>query len=48
VNESTHDQVRRALETAGIVFMNSAQGNGVMLMNLASRPPAQKSSLAGA
>jgi hypothetical protein len=48
VHESTHDQVRRALETAGIVFMNSAQGKGVMLMNVASPPPAQKSSLAGA
>ena len=48
VHESTHDQIRRALETAGIVFMNSAQGKGVMLMNVASTPPAQKSSLAGA
>jgi hypothetical protein len=48
VHESTHDQVRRALETAGIVFMNSAQGKGVMLMNVASPPPAQKSSPAGA
>jgi DNA-binding XRE family transcriptional regulator len=48
VHESTQDQVRRALETAGIVFMNSAHGKGVMLMNVASPPPAQKSSLAGA
>ncbi len=48
VHESTHDQVRRGLEAAGIVFMNSAQGKGVMLMTVASPPPAQKSSLAGA
>jgi hypothetical protein len=48
VHESTHDEARRALEAAGIVLMNSAQGKGVMLMNVASPPPAQKSSLAGA
>jgi transcriptional regulator with XRE-family HTH domain len=33
VHESTQDQVRRALEAAGILFVESAQGHGVMLLN---------------
>jgi transcriptional regulator with XRE-family HTH domain len=36
VHESTRDQVRRALETAGIVFIESDRGRGVMLANGAS------------
>ncbi len=33
VHESTRDQVRRALESAGIVFMTSARGEGVMVVD---------------
>ncbi len=43
VHENTHDQVRRALENAGIVFMESDRGRGVMLLNAASPVPVQKS-----
>ncbi len=32
VHESTRDQVRRALEEAGIVFLSSDQGEGVMIV----------------
>jgi transcriptional regulator with XRE-family HTH domain len=32
VFESTQDQVRRTLEAAGIVFLSSDQGEGVMLV----------------
>jgi transcriptional regulator with XRE-family HTH domain len=32
VFESTEDHVRRTLETAGIVFLSSDQGEGVMLV----------------
>ena len=32
VREDTRDQVRRALETAGIVFLSSERGEGVMLV----------------
>jgi ribosome-binding protein aMBF1 (putative translation factor) len=46
VHESTHDQVRRALEAAGILFMESDRGRGVMLLNAAAPPPVQKSSRA--
>lgn len=38
IHESTHDQVRRALENAGILFVESDRGRGVMLVNEA--PPA--------
>lgn len=31
VFESTDDQVRRALEAAGIVFLTTAQGEGVLI-----------------
>lgn len=33
VHESTRDQVRRALESAGAVFIDSAQGRGVIVLN---------------
>jgi transcriptional regulator with XRE-family HTH domain len=33
VHEGTIDQVRRALEAAGILFIESGQGRGVMLLN---------------
>ena len=33
VYESTRDEVRRAFERGGIVFLNSDQGVGVMLVN---------------
>jgi transcriptional regulator with XRE-family HTH domain len=36
VHETTHDQVRRALEAAGIVFMESYRGRGVMLLSEAA------------
>jgi ribosome-binding protein aMBF1 (putative translation factor) len=32
VRADTRDQVRRALETAGIVFLSSGRGEGVMLV----------------
>jgi transcriptional regulator with XRE-family HTH domain len=36
-HESTRDQVRRALEAAGILFMESDRGRGVMLLHEAPR-----------
>lgn len=33
VYESTEDQVRRALETAGIVFLSTDKGEGVLLLH---------------
>jgi ribosome-binding protein aMBF1 (putative translation factor) len=33
VHESTRNQVRRALEAAGILFVESDRGRGVMLLN---------------
>ena len=33
VHETTRDQVRRALEAAGILFIESDRGRGVMLLN---------------
>ncbi|MGN6098178.1 MAG: hypothetical protein ACTHP8_18340 [Bosea sp. (in: a-proteobacteria)] len=41
VHESTRDQVRRALEEAGIVFLNSDQGEGVMIVRQ-DRPRAKR------
>jgi ribosome-binding protein aMBF1 (putative translation factor) len=35
VREETRGQVRRALETAGIVFLASGRGEGVMLVRSA-------------
>jgi hypothetical protein len=46
VHESTHDQVRRALETAGVIFIDSDRGRGVMLLATASAPPVQPASRA--
>jgi hypothetical protein len=47
VQEATRDQVRRALEAAGIVFMESEQGRGVMLLTTVSSPPFPKILRAG-
>ncbi|MGY3138397.1 transcriptional regulator with XRE-family HTH domain [Bradyrhizobium sp. USDA 4501] len=33
VYETTRDEVRRALETAGIVFLSTDRGQGVLLVN---------------
>ena len=33
VHEGTRDQVRRALEGAGILFVESDRGRGIMLLN---------------
>jgi hypothetical protein len=33
VHEGTRDQVRRALETAGVLFIDSDRGHGVMLLH---------------
>jgi hypothetical protein len=33
VQEGTRDQVRRALEAAGVLFIDSDRGHGVMLLN---------------
>ena len=38
VHDTTRDLVRRSLESAGILFMESDRGRGVMLLNEA--PPA--------
>lgn len=43
VHESTHDQVRRALEENGIVFLSSAQGEGVMIVHKDHQSNAQRS-----
>jgi ribosome-binding protein aMBF1 (putative translation factor) len=36
VHDTTRDLVRRALESAGILFVESDRGRGVMLLNEAS------------
>lgn len=33
VHEATRDQVRRALEAAGVLFVESDRGSGVMLLH---------------
>lgn len=38
VHESTRDQVRRALESAGVVFIDSDRGRGVLLLNESPSP----------
>ncbi|OCJ70577.1 XRE family transcriptional regulator [Agrobacterium tumefaciens] len=43
VHESTRDQVRRALEEAGIVFLNSDQGEGVMIVRQSRQHAKQRS-----
>ncbi|MGX1100679.1 outer membrane lipopolysaccharide assembly protein LptE/RlpB [Amorphus sp. MBR-141] len=35
--ESTRDQVRRALEANGVVLLNSARGEGVMIVHAAAK-----------
>lgn len=40
VYDSTRDQVRRTLEANGVVFLTSAQGEGVMLVHSKIRSPA--------
>ncbi len=47
VQEATRDQVRRALEGAGIMFMESDQGRGVMLLTSVAGLPYSKNSRAG-
>lgn len=42
VHESTRDQVRRALEENGIVFLNSDQGEGVMIVRQDRPRPARR------
>jgi hypothetical protein len=44
VHETTHDQVRRALEGAGVLFVESDRGRGVMLLNEALPQPARRRS----
>src|ERR1700690_4334046 len=44
VQEGTRDQVRRALETAGVLFVDSDRGRGVMLLNEAPPQPARRRS----
>ena len=44
IHESTHDQVRRALEAAGILFVESDRGRGVMLLNEAPTQPVPRTS----
>ena len=39
-HESTRDQVRRALEAAGVLFIDSDRGHGVMLLHKAERAAA--------
>jgi len=42
VDESTQDQVRRALEAAGIVFLSTDKGEGVLLLHNRSGQPASR------
>ena len=42
VYESTQDQVRRALEAAGIVFLSTDKGEGVLLLHNRSGQPASR------
>jgi len=42
VQEGTRDQVRRALEAAGVLFIDSDRGRGVMLLNEAPPQPARR------
>jgi hypothetical protein len=43
-HESTRDQVRRALEGAGVLFMESDRGRGVMLLNETTLEPVKRTS----
>lgn len=42
VHEATRDQVRRALEAAGVLFVESERGRGVMLLNEVPPNPAPR------
>ena len=44
VHESTRDQVRRVLEAAGVLFVESDRGRGVMLLNEPPAAPARQAS----
>jgi DNA-binding XRE family transcriptional regulator len=44
VHDTTRDLVRRALENAGILFMESDRGRGVMLLNEAPAPSPRRAS----
>ena len=44
VHETTRDHKRRALETAGILFIESDRGRGVMLLERAAAPSARRAS----
>jgi hypothetical protein len=39
VRDATRDAVRKALEAAGIVFLSSGRGEGVMLVRQETREP---------
>ena len=39
VRDATRDAVRKALEAAGIVFLSSGRGEGVMLVRQETRKP---------
>ena len=43
-HESTRDQIRRALEAAGVLFIESDRGHGVMLLNEATVEPLKRTS----
>jgi len=42
VHDTTRDLVRRALENAGVLFVESDRGRGVMLLNEAPKPSKQR------
>ena len=44
LQEGTRDQVLRALEAAGVLFVDSDRGRGVMLLNEAPPQPARRRS----
>lgn len=44
VHESTRDHVRRALDAAGVLFVESDRGRAVMQLNEAPAPPVRKGS----
>ena len=44
VQEGTRDQVLRVLEAAGVLFVDSDRGRGVMLLNEAPPQPARRRS----
>jgi hypothetical protein len=43
-HEGTRDQVRRALEAAGILFVESDRGRGAMFLNEATVEPVKRTS----